>query len=87
MSVLGKVEAAIVGAVVLTLGMSAGWNLRHKPAWLVKYEASRAPPPVFCIVKGAAVECGRAPPAWRGAKQPPAADDIAAVFRKMREEK
>jgi hypothetical protein len=84
MRLLGKVEGAIIGAVILTLGMSAGWNLRHKPAWLLKYDA--APPPVFCIVKGAAVTCGTAPPAWRGATAPPAADDFASVFKKMREQ-
>ena len=68
---LGILDAALVGILILTLGIVSGWNLKHEPSWGQGFSKPmwvwkhKPPPEDFCVVKGAVVSCRPAPPRWR----------------------
>jgi hypothetical protein len=70
-SLLGKVDAAIVGVVIFGMGLTGGWNLRDKAFVMAKRGSILMPDKnhgVYCIIKGADVVCRFTPPDWSSAQ-------------------
>jgi hypothetical protein len=66
-SVLGKLDAVIVGVTIFGMGLAGGWNLRDKSFVMASRGAMLMPDKghgVYCIIKGADVVCRFAPPDW-----------------------
>jgi hypothetical protein len=64
-SLLGKVDAAIVGVVIFALGLVGGWTLHDKAFVMAKRGSMLMPDKghgVYCIIKGADVVCRFMPP-------------------------
>ncbi len=67
MSLLGKVDAAIIGVVIFGMGLAGGWNLRESTVLTPKRGSMLMPDKdhgVYCVIKSADVVCRFTPPDW-----------------------
>jgi hypothetical protein len=71
MTLLGKVDAVLMGVLIFAMGLTGGWSLRDRSFVMARRGAMLLPDKthgVYCVIKGADVVCRFAPPDWSSVK-------------------